>query len=148
MHEMAIAGCVLEGAVRHAEGRRVTHVQLKVGHLRQVVPSALQFAWQLVTRDTLAEGSSLALEQIAVVGRCRACDAESPQDGFPFRCGRCAGLELEVIRGRELLIDWLEVEQADRDEQNERDNGDPAGQDAHTRAQDAHTRAHERPHAT
>jgi len=35
---MAIAGPVLEGVLKHAGGRRVTRVQLKVGHLRQDKP--------------------------------------------------------------------------------------------------------------
>ncbi|MDQ3659257.1 MAG: hydrogenase maturation nickel metallochaperone HypA, partial [Actinomycetota bacterium] len=41
MHELAIADSIVQIAGRHANGRRVTKVQLKVGHLRQVVPSAL-----------------------------------------------------------------------------------------------------------
>lgn len=115
MHELAIAGSVLESVLRHAEGRRVTHVQLKVGHLRQVVPSSLEFGWQLITRDTPADGAVLGIEEVAAVGACRACGAESRQERFPFRCGECEGFEVEVVRGDELLIDWLEVESAETD---------------------------------
>lgn len=114
---MAIAGSVLEGVLRHAEGRRVTHVQLKVGHLRQVVPSSLEFGWQLITRDTPADGAVLGIEEVAAVGACRACGAESRQERFPFRCGQCGGFEVEVVRGDELLIDWLEVESAEPDDE-------------------------------
>lgn len=35
MHELAIAEPIVEIARRHANGRRVTKVYLKVGHLRQ-----------------------------------------------------------------------------------------------------------------
>lgn len=110
MHEMAIAGSVLDGALRHAEGRRVTHVQLKVGHLRQVVPSSLEFSWELVTRGTTAEGAALGIERVEAVGACRACGSETPQSGFPFQCGECGDYGLEIVRGNELLIDWLEVD--------------------------------------
>lgn len=120
MHEMAIAGSVLESVLRHAEGRRVTHVQLKVGHLRQVVPSSLEFGWQLITRDTPADGAVLGIEEVAAVGACRACGAESRQERFPFRCGQCEGFEVEVVRGDELLIDWLEVESAEPDDGDDR----------------------------
>ena len=48
MHELAIAESIVQIASRHAKGRRVTKVQLKVGHLRQVVPSALAFSFELV----------------------------------------------------------------------------------------------------
>jgi len=107
---MAIAGSVLEGALKHAEGRRVTHVQLKVGHLRQVVTDSLTFSWELITKGTAAEGAVLGVERIEAVGVCRACGEETPQRGFPFRCAACEAYDLEIVRGNELLIDWLEVE--------------------------------------
>ena len=107
---MAIAGSVLESVLRHAEGRRVTHVQLKVGHLRQVVPSSLEFSWELITRDTVADGADLGIERIEAVGKCRKCDEETPQHGFPFRCGACGDYGLELVSGNELLIDYLEVD--------------------------------------
>lgn len=110
MHEMAIAGSVLDSVLRHAEGRQVTHVQLKVGHLRQVVPDSLTFGWELITKGTAAEGAVLGIERIEALGACRACGEETTQRGFPFRCGACEGFDLEIVRGNELLIDWLEVE--------------------------------------
>ena len=41
MHELSIAESVMRIATAHAAGRRVHAVEVKVGHLRQVVPSAL-----------------------------------------------------------------------------------------------------------
>ena len=48
MHELAIAHSVVAIAERHAAGRRVRAVELRVGHLRQVVPSSLTFAFDLL----------------------------------------------------------------------------------------------------
>lgn len=110
MHEMAIAGSVLDGVLRHAAGRRVTHVQLKVGHLRQVVPASLRFSWELISTDTPAAGSELGMEVVEAAGACRACGEETSQPRFPFQCGGCGSFDLEIVRGDELLIDWLEVE--------------------------------------
>ncbi len=36
MHELSIAESIIQVAECHAAGRRVTRVQVKVGHLRQV----------------------------------------------------------------------------------------------------------------
>ncbi|MFW6084389.1 MAG: hydrogenase maturation nickel metallochaperone HypA [Gemmatimonadota bacterium] len=110
MHELAIASSVLQRVLEHADGKRVTQVQLKIGHLRQVVPSSLEFNWELITKDTVADGATLGIESVEAVGACRECGEETPQDGFPFRCANCGSYDLEVIRGDELLIDWLEVE--------------------------------------
>src|SRR3954452_16572973 len=107
MHELSIADAVVQIVNRHAGGRRVSKVELRVGHLRQVVPSALAFAFELVAKGTPAEGAELALEEVPAAGRCRACGAESELDGFPLRCGRCGDLDVEVIRGEELLVDSL-----------------------------------------
>ena len=111
MHELAIAEALVDIACRHADGRRVTRVEVKVGHLRQVVPSALAFAFELVATDTAAEGAELVLEEVPAAGRCRDCDAESALGGFPLLCARCGGANVEVLRGEELLVDTLELEE-------------------------------------
>ena len=46
MHELAIADSVVRIACAHAAGRKVAKVELKVGHLRQVVPFALELLWR------------------------------------------------------------------------------------------------------
>jgi hydrogenase nickel incorporation protein HypA/HybF len=110
MHELSIAEAVVRIACAHADGRRVAKVELKLGHLRQVVPSALEFAFGLIAEGTVAEGAELVMEEVPAVGRCRACGAQSEQSQFPLQCGECDGLDLEVVRGEELLVDALELE--------------------------------------
>jgi hydrogenase nickel incorporation protein HypA/HybF len=110
MHELSIADAIVRIACAHAGERRVTKVEVKVGHLRQVVPDSLAFAFSLVTEGTRAEGAELELEVVPAAGVCRACGAESELPGFPLACGACGGLDLELIRGEELLVDSLELE--------------------------------------
>jgi hydrogenase nickel incorporation protein HypA/HybF len=112
MHELAIAESIVRIACAHAAERRITKVELKVGHLRQVVPGALTFAFALVAEGTVAEGAELAIEEIPATGRCRGCGATTVLAGFPLRCERCDGLDLELIAGEELLVDALELEEA------------------------------------
>ncbi|MGI8859498.1 MAG: hydrogenase maturation nickel metallochaperone HypA [Rubrobacteraceae bacterium] len=108
---MAIAESVVRIAGQHANGRRVTKVYLKVGHLRQVVPSALTFGFELVAQGTPIEGAELALEQIPALGRCRACGVESRLPGFPLQCRECGGFDLEIVEGEELYVESLEMEE-------------------------------------
>jgi hydrogenase nickel incorporation protein HypA/HybF len=112
VHELSIAESIVRVANRHAAGRRVHVVEVKVGHLRQVVPSALEFAFELVAQGTELEGAELRIEEVAAAGVCRACGAESRLDGFPFLCSACGGLDLEIVRGEELLVDSLELEES------------------------------------
>jgi hydrogenase nickel incorporation protein HypA/HybF len=112
MHELSLAEAVVQIACRHAAGRPVAKVELKVGHLRQVVPDALAFAFELVAMGTELEGAELVMEEGPAAGRCRRCGTESELPGFPLRCGICGGLDLELLRGEELLVDALELEEA------------------------------------
>ena len=111
MHELAIADSVVQIASRHAAGRQVTKVYLKVGHLRQVVPSALAFSFELVAQGTPVEGAELALDEVPVTGECRECGAESRLTEFPLQCAACGALDLEILEGEELYVEPLELEE-------------------------------------
>ena len=111
MHELSIADAVVKIVSRHAAGRRVHKVQLRVGHLRQVIPSALEFAFQVLTDGTPLEGAELEIEDVPARGRCRTCGAETTMTGFPLLCASCGGMDIELVAGEELLVDALEVEE-------------------------------------
>jgi hydrogenase nickel incorporation protein HypA/HybF len=111
MHELSIAEAIVAVADRHAGGRRVSRVEVSVGHLRQVVPSALAFAFELVSEGTAVEGAELVLEEVPAAGRCRACGAESRFDGFPLACRACGGHDVEVTAGEELQVESLDLEE-------------------------------------
>jgi hydrogenase nickel incorporation protein HypA/HybF len=111
VHELSVAGAVVESVLRHAAGRRVTAVALRVGHLRQVVPDSLDFYWDIVTRETLCEGSRLEQELIAARLACAACEREWGIDLPVFRCPTCGGADVTVAAGDELEVESIEVEE-------------------------------------
>jgi hydrogenase nickel incorporation protein HypA/HybF len=111
MHELSVSSAVVDTVLKHAEGRRVTVVSLRIGHLRQVVPESLAFYFELVSRETLCEGARLEQELVPARLRCEACDREwDPEDAW-FRCTGCGGPG-EVIAGHELEVESIEVEEA------------------------------------
>jgi hydrogenase nickel incorporation protein HypA/HybF len=110
MHELSIADAVLQIALNHARDRRIETIEIKVGHLRQVVPDALAFAFTLVSEGTLADGAELLMEEVPAAGVCRNCGAESEFEAFPLACHGCGSLDVEVVRGEELLVDALVME--------------------------------------
>jgi hydrogenase nickel incorporation protein HypA/HybF len=96
----------------------VTKVEVTVGQMRQVVPSALEFSFELVAAGTVAEGAELALQHVPVEGRCRRCGEKTPQAGFPLACRACGALDIDVVAGDELFVEAVELEEVpDRTEQ-------------------------------
>jgi hydrogenase nickel incorporation protein HypA/HybF len=112
LHKLAIAESVARIAGEQANGQRVTKVHMKVGHLRQVVPSALAFSFELVIEGTPLEGAGLEMEEVPAVGKCRKCAVESRLESFPLQCRGCGGFELEILAGEELVVEYLELEEA------------------------------------
>jgi hydrogenase nickel incorporation protein HypA/HybF len=110
VHELSISSAVVATAVRHAQGRRVTAVQVRVGALRQVVPDSLSFYFGIVARETVCEGAALELELIAARLRCEDCDTEWAADAPAFRCPACAGAAVTVVCGDELEVESIEVD--------------------------------------
>lgn len=114
MHELAIAQAVADIALRHARGRPVVVVEVRIGRLRQVAPPALAFAWEAVAREAGIARARLAIVEVPVTGACRECGSEHELDGFPLRCPACLSLDVALLGGQELAVDAIEVEDAHR----------------------------------
>jgi hydrogenase nickel incorporation protein HypA/HybF len=112
MHELSVSSAIVETAERHAAGRKVTCVTVRLGKLRQVVPETLAFYWTFVAQGTVCEGARLEQEIVEARLRCGACEIEWPLDEPDFRCPRCAGAGVEIVSGNELEVESIEVEEA------------------------------------
>ena len=111
MHELSIGSAVVDTAVRHAAGRRVRAVHVRVGQLRQVIPDSLTFYFELVSNETVCEGARLELELVPAVLRCGPCAREWSIDVPAFRCPTCGGADIRVLAGNELEVESIEVEE-------------------------------------
>jgi len=109
VHELSIAQAIVDVAARHAGDRCVERVHVRIGHLRQVVPSALAFSFELCAHGTAADGAELCIEQVPIGAVCRTCAVESELDGFPLACPACGGLAVDVVRGEELQVEALDL---------------------------------------
>jgi hydrogenase nickel incorporation protein HypA/HybF len=110
VHELSVSSAVVDTVLRHAAGRPVTHVHLRVGTLRQVVPDSLAFYFGIVARDTVCEGATLEQEIVAARLRCSDCANEWAADAPAFRCPACAGATVTVVCGDELQVESIVVQ--------------------------------------
>jgi len=82
---------------------------MRVGALSGAVPEALRFAFDAVTRGTMAEGAGLEIDEVSAVCHCASCRLEFPASDLFCECPRCNRPSAEIRRGRELELTSLEV---------------------------------------
>jgi hydrogenase nickel incorporation protein HypA/HybF len=119
MHEMSMCQGIVEAVVEEMgkldpQPERLIKVRVVAGALHQIVPEYMTDAWTYLTRETPAEGSELELAFTAVRGRCQAegCGWEGEIRPPVFQCPKCEGFDVELMSGKELYLDRMEVEQS------------------------------------
>ena len=100
---------VAEDSARDAGAERIVGVRLRVGTLSGAVPEAMEFAWDVVRKDTLAEQAWLKIDTVPASCWCERCDAEFPTSDFLVECPECHEMSNDLRRGRELEIASLEL---------------------------------------
>ena len=113
MHELGIMTSAMDTVLQQARTRgahQVHRIVLRVGALAGVEPEALRFAFDVVTRDTLAAGSALQVDTVPARAHCAACAADfAAAGGFVFSCPRCGQLSGDLRQGRELELAQIEM---------------------------------------
>jgi hydrogenase nickel incorporation protein HypA/HybF len=113
MHEMGVAMQIIDIATASIPtdmpGARVERVNLKVGRLSAVVVDSLRFCFEIAAKGTALEGAELAVDEIPVRARCNDCRFEWTIEQPVFSCRQCNGGAIELLSGRELDIDSIEV---------------------------------------
>ncbi len=104
MHELALCEAIIDTATRHADGQRLQHVQVRIGHFRQVVPDALLFSWELLTQGTDLAGCELIVDHVPAVIECQACGAQTTLDAPILLCRSCESSDVTLISGEEFMI--------------------------------------------
>ncbi|HSR31200.1 MAG TPA: hydrogenase maturation nickel metallochaperone HypA [Anaerolineae bacterium] len=114
MHELSITQSILEIALRHAERagtQRIMAINLVVGELTGFVDESIQFYFDFLSKDTLAQDARLNFERVAARARCHECGAEyTPPDSRLWTCPECDALGGEVVAGREFSVASIEIE--------------------------------------
>jgi hydrogenase nickel incorporation protein HypA/HybF len=114
MHELSLSGAIVNTVEKHAAGRPVSVVSMRIGALRQVVPDTLEFYFGFVSKGTVCEGARLEQELIPALLRCGACEREWEIELPIFMCPGCGPSgRVEVAAGDELEVESIEVEEAE-----------------------------------
>jgi hydrogenase nickel incorporation protein HypA/HybF len=122
MHEMPVTQALLDIALKHAEGRRITDIYLHVGRMSAIVPESVGVFFEYLSKDTLAEGARLHFERTPLEMTCQDCQQQMDlsewserapqiimQQAFARGC-TCGSKNLRVTAGVSFGLVSIDVE--------------------------------------
>jgi hydrogenase nickel incorporation protein HypA/HybF len=113
MHELPITQSILDIALRHAKqvnATRVTDLYLVIGKLSYVVDDSVQFYWDVIAKDTIAEGAQLHFRRVPAEFLCLDCGHRYSPDGENLACPDCQSVRVKVVAGDEFRLESIDVE--------------------------------------
>lgn len=112
MHELSLMEEMLdliEAQAREEGCSRIHVVTLRVGRLAGVEVEALRFAFDVVTKGTLAEGARLELEEPPGMGWCEQCQQEVEVAARFEPCPLCLQGPVRLTDGTQVLVMSMDV---------------------------------------
>jgi len=113
LHELSLTQNLIEIAEEHASragASAIKSITMKIGTLSGVIPDAIEFAFDVCTKGTIAEGASLEILHIPAVGQCRQCLEECRMENLTDACPLCGSFALDILRGQEMSFTEMEID--------------------------------------
>jgi len=113
MHELPVTKHIVEIAEKHCRdngGERVLAVNLVVGDYSGYVGESIQIYYDVITEDTICEGSKLNIETVEPKLRCNKCGKLFTKQLLTFDCPYCDGQGEATDIGKEFYIKSIEIE--------------------------------------
>lgn len=113
MHELSITQNILDIALEKAQeagAKEIKKVNLVIGEMTGVVGDCVRFYLEFLGKGTLAEKASLSISTVPLKVRCRGCGHSFEPGDTEWTCPRCQGTSAEIVAGKELFVESIEVE--------------------------------------
>ena len=125
MHELPVTESLLEISLRHLREsgeKRVTDLYLVIGQLSSIVDDSVQFYWDIIAKDTPAEGARLHFKRIPAEMLCLDCGNRFSPDEETLACPKCQSVKIKVAAGDEFRLDSITVDSDPVDREAEKTN--------------------------
>ena len=113
MHELSIAMSIVDIAseeVVKAGGGKVTEVVVNIGSLSGIVADALLFSWDIAAKNTIADKSTLIINQIEARAECTECRHVFAITEYMAKCTECGSYIISIISGKEMRVESILVD--------------------------------------
>lgn len=113
MHELGltkqIVNIVNNAAQKHG-AVKVIAVHLVVGENTSIIPESVQMYFDMIAKDTIAQGAKLYVRLIKVEMYCPLCGKNFQRPLFSFACPDCGTLGSPTDIGNEFYVESVELE--------------------------------------
>ncbi len=126
MHEVSVVSNLVNAAISELEKYNVSKVNsmtVIIGDMTNLGEEQMSFAYEIVTRGTILEGSEFIVEHEPIEVECNGCGYKGPvkmlsdpdfdTHAIPvMSCPQCSG-HIQVISGQSCMIKCMDIEEAD-----------------------------------
>jgi hydrogenase nickel incorporation protein HypA/HybF len=112
MHELPVTEQILEIALRHAKeanASMITDLYLVIGQWSSIVDDSVAFYWEIVTEETIAQGSCLHFRRLPTLLECEACKNQYHPTEEVLACPECGSTAVKVLNGNEFYLEAIDV---------------------------------------
>jgi len=114
MHELVVTQNILKAVTETAEragGGTITGIHLVIGDLASVIDDCVQFYWDIVSKDTAAEGAKLHFQRVPMQFECQECHRNFGHEGETYLCPACGNFHVKVVAGDEFRLEAIDLEE-------------------------------------
>lgn len=115
MHELAVTKSILKLALDYTTqngGSEIIAIRLAIGEMRNLEEDWIQRYFEYISKGTLAEKAVIKVRKIHVVFLCKKCGqgfTPNLKEDKKMLCSYCGSFEYDLVSGRELIVEQLEV---------------------------------------
>jgi len=113
MHELPVTKSILnicEEEVKKHGMEKVLAVNIRVGELTGLVPSGIEYYFDIIAKGTVAQGAKINIKKIPINIECKDCGESFECKKGIYNCINCSSHNIKITGGREFLIDTLEMD--------------------------------------
>jgi hydrogenase nickel incorporation protein HypA/HybF len=113
MHELAVTESLLKTSLQYAEkanAKRITDLHIIIGEFASMVDDSIQFYWEIIAKDTIAEQATLHFQRIPAELQCMTCFEKYHPTDRELICPKCNCVGAKIIKGEEFSLEAIDVE--------------------------------------
>ncbi|AGK96654.1 MAG: hydrogenase maturation nickel metallochaperone HypA [Clostridium sp.] len=113
MHEVSIMENtinIISEKAKENNLKNISKITIKIGELSGVMSDSLIFAFNSLSKGTIAEGAKFLIEKVDATAMCDDCGITFEIDHFNKLCPNCNKFSTNILSGYELYVNTIEGE--------------------------------------